>query len=156
MTSSPVGRRELQETVVLWKMLGAELVISCLTDYEVGRLGLRHEAEVCAEFDILHFWLPFAPHVMPMLDDDLFAFLQDLGKDIVQGRHVLVHCRYGTSRSGLICAAALVYAGMDPNAAFAQVASAAGCRIPENRLQWIWLDYFAELNAAKLLSAPAG
>ena len=59
------------------------------------------------------------------------------------GQSVAVHCRQGIGRSSLIAALLLVSAGVDPEAALAQISQARGCAVPDTLGQRDWIKSFA-------------
>jgi protein-tyrosine phosphatase len=62
--------------------------------------------------------------------------------ELQRGKSVLVHCRQGIGRSGLVAASLLVLDGEEPRAAIESVSKARGVRVPEtaDQEQWIYRD----------------
>ncbi len=57
---------------------------------------------------------------------------------------MLIHCRAGIGRSGMLAACVLVKAGLDPEAALQRVSEARGCPVPDTEEQRAWVFAFAE------------
>jgi protein-tyrosine phosphatase len=63
---------------------------------------------------------------------------------------VILHCRAGIGRSGLVAACLLVMKGVSPEEAVKKVSAARGVSVPETKEQRNWIDqYAATLAAAK-------
>jgi len=60
-----------------------------------------------------------------------------------KGKNVLVHCRQGIGRSGLVAASLLVKKGISPGAAIESVSAARGMPVPETAEQRDWIDHYA-------------
>ncbi len=63
-----------------------------------------------------------------------------------EGCQVLVHCQAGCGRTGTLCAAVLVRAGLDPLDAIAHFRAHRGCG-PETEAQRGWVQDFAQRYA---------
>jgi protein-tyrosine phosphatase len=59
------------------------------------------------------------------------------------GKHVIVHCRQGIGRTGLIAACLLAESGMETGAALDLLSAARGLPIPETMEQKAWVERFA-------------
>jgi protein-tyrosine phosphatase len=69
--------------------------------------------------------------------------LERIAGDLSTGKNVLVHCRQGIGRSGLVAACLLVKKGMSPGAAVDSVSAARGMPVPETTEQRDWIDHYA-------------
>jgi len=56
------------------------------------------------------------------------------------GKNVLVHCRQGIGRSGLIASGVLMNSGIKPDEAMQIVSSARGISVPETPEQRRWIE----------------
>lgn len=70
-----------------------------------------------------------------------------------QGEDVLVHCSAGINRSGLLCAAALVLDGHDPQAAINKIRAARSPQCLSNRAFEGWILNLKNLLAKERLDA---
>jgi len=76
--------------------------------------------------------------------------LEEVAGVLSEGKNVVVHCRQGIGRSGLVAACLLVRKGVSPGAAVEMASAARGISVPETAEQRDWIDNYAVgLGAAK-------
>ncbi|MBI2150639.1 MAG: dual specificity protein phosphatase family protein [Acidobacteria bacterium] len=73
--------------------------------------------------------------------------MEKLDKELASGTTVVLHCRQGIGRSGLVAACLLVTKGLETEAAIKRLSSARGAMIPETDEQRRWIDHFASTIA---------
>lgn len=117
--------RDLQKDVASLCAWGADAVVTLLEDHEFDLLGVPDFPAVMQE-------QPFHWHYLNIRDsdvpDDRFesawpAVREKLAAVLKSGGSVVVHCRGGLGRTGLVVARFLVEEGMDPESAIALVRS---------------------------------
>jgi len=123
LSSRPRGGDWLEDEVSGWRRYGIDTVVSLLTDDEEQELGLRHEASEARKHD----W----PPISSIQDIKLSDLLETIQRDLEHGKNVLVHCRQGIGRTGLVAASLLVREGMEPASAIQKVSKVRGVQIPE-------------------------
>jgi protein-tyrosine phosphatase len=66
--------------------------------------------------------------------------LEGVHDELQRGKNVLVHCRQGIGRAGMVAASLLVLDGSEPSAAIKKVSDARGVPVPEtpDQEQWIY------------------
>jgi protein-tyrosine phosphatase len=69
--------------------------------------------------------------------------LEKVTRTLSDGKNVVVHCRQGIGRSGLVAACLLVRKGMSPGAAVEMASAARGVPVPETSEQRDWIDHYA-------------
>ncbi len=114
--------RDLQADLQVIRDWGASTIVSLLQDHEFALLGLPDfEVQVSGAFRWL--WLPVPDGGVP--DDGFEQNWATAGTELrgrlVAGERVLVHCRAGLGRTGLIASRLLVELGMSPRQALAAV-----------------------------------
>jgi protein-tyrosine phosphatase len=139
----PRGGDWLKDDIASWKRADVNAVLSLLTPDEERDLDLRDEAcEVKAQG--MHFTsFPIPDRQIPRSEAKLAEVLEGVGRSLSSGKNVLVHCRQGIGRSGLVAACLLVKKGMSPGAAVQSVSSARGMPVPETDEQRDWIDHYA-------------
>lgn len=139
----PRGGEWLKDDIAKWRRAGINSVLSLLTPEEERDLDLRGEAgEVRAqEADFTSF--PIPDRQIPRSEAKLAEVLESVARDLSSGKNVLVHCRQGIGRSGLVAACLLVKKGMSPGAAVESVSAARGMAVPETEEQRDWIDHYA-------------
>jgi protein-tyrosine phosphatase len=137
----PRGGEWLKDDVASWKQAHVDGVLSLLTPDEERDLDLRNEAGEVRAQGMSFTAFPIADRQIPASEAKLAEVLEGLNRDLVAGRNVLVHCRQGIGRSGLVAACLLVKKGMSPGAAVDSVSAARGVSIPETAEQRDWIDH---------------
>lgn len=139
----PRGGDWLKDDIASWKHANVNAVLSLLTPAEEKDLDLQNEAgEVRIQgMDFTSF--PIPDRQVPRSESKLAEVLEGLTRSLQTGKNVLVHCRQGIGRSGLVAACLLVKRGMSPGAAMASVSATRGVSIPETAEQRDWIDHFA-------------
>jgi protein-tyrosine phosphatase len=143
LSARPRGGDWLPDEIADWKRNGVSTVISLLEPQEEKDLDLQNEgAEIRhQELDFVSF--PIADRKVPKSEAALVKTLEKLDKSLLNGGNILVHCRQGVGRSGLVAACLLVKRGMSPVAALERVSAARGVMVPETEEQREWIDHYA-------------
>jgi len=117
-----------------------DLVVSLLTEGEFEELGLGWLQSVR---------LPIEDRGVPPDRAAVVEVVRMVRERLAQGGRVLVHCRAGIGRSGLIAGCVMAELGMRPAAAILEQLSAArGVEVPDTPEQAEWLArYVASLDA---------
>ena len=125
-------------------------VLSLLTSEEERELDLRNEAREVREKGMRFLSLPIPDRDVPKADSEVRATVEKLDTDLSSGKNVIIHCRQGVGRSGLVAACLLVTRGLSSGAAVDSLTAARGVEIPETSEQRHWIDrYSATLTGAK-------
>ena len=135
----PRGNDWLIDEVRSWRDAGIQIVVSLLTNSETVELELTHEHEI-ANREGMHFVsFPIPDYSVPISFQSVRTLATELTRLLSAGKCVGIHCRQGIGRSGLIAASLLVVAGKSPIAAFDDVISARGVRVPDTTEQRDWV-----------------
>jgi protein-tyrosine phosphatase len=67
---------------------------------------------------------------------------------LASGRNVVIHCRQGVGRTGLVAACLLVARGESPETAVEKLSAARGVSTPETAEQRRWIDHYAAISAS--------
>jgi protein-tyrosine phosphatase len=143
LAARPRGGDWLEDEIAGWKEIGINAVLSLLTREEEADLGLRNESQIVKAHSMEFLTLPIADRQVPISESEMAAVLDHLNVRLSSGKNVVMHCRQGVGRSGLLAACLLISKGMDPNAAVKKVSAARGVSIPETREQREWIDHYA-------------
>ncbi len=139
----PRGGDWLRDDIAAWKRANVNAVLSLLTADEEKDFDLRGEADEVRIQGMDFTSFPIPDRQVPRSESKLAEVLERLTSSLSTGKNVLVHCRQGIGRSGLVAACLLVKKGMSPGAAMASVSAARGVSIPETTEQRDWIDHFA-------------
>jgi len=109
----PGWERDLDEDLErLRDSFGVDLLVSLLEDHELALLGISRLYERCAEMGIAVVRFPIPDFGVPRSLEALRALVEGILGAARDGRTVIVHCRGGLGRSGLVASAALTARGI--------------------------------------------
>jgi protein-tyrosine phosphatase len=119
------------------------MVVSLLTADEEADLDLKMESTVAADWGMRFLSFPIVDRQVPESEGGLAAALARVDRELASGKNVVLHCRQGIGRTGLVAACLLLTKGLDPKAAVQRLSSARGLAVPETTEQREWIDRFA-------------
>jgi protein-tyrosine phosphatase len=143
LAARPRGGDWLEEDVAEWKRAGVKAVLSLLTPQEQKELELRDEANEVRRQALEFSSFPIPDLEVPRAEAQLADTLDSVTAQLSAGKNVLVHCRQGIGRTGLIAACLLIKSGMSPGAAVDIVSAARGMAVPETPEQREWIERYA-------------
>jgi ADP-ribosyl-[dinitrogen reductase] hydrolase len=102
---------------------GAAAVVTLVESHELAMLRVSHLGEEVARRGMLWFHLPIVDVSTPgeEFERGWETAGEELRSMVRAGSNVLVHCRGGLGRAGMIAACLLVELGTDPRTAIAEV-----------------------------------
>jgi protein-tyrosine phosphatase len=139
----PRGGEWLKDDVSSWRREQIDGVLSLLTPDEERDMDLRDEAGTVRAQGMSFTSFPIPDLQVPKSESKLAEVLESVTRDLFAGKNILIHCRQGIGRSGLVAACLLVKKGMSPGAAIDLVSGARGLPIPETAEQRDWIDHHA-------------
>ncbi|KAI9142730.1 protein-tyrosine phosphatase-like protein [Paraphysoderma sedebokerense] len=103
--------RDLNQDFARISGLGVSTVVCCLNDAELAFLGARWENynEYAKQNKLEVLRLPIIEGSCPDKIEDLHSLVQQIDQRISKGENVLVHCRGGIGRAGLVACCWLLY-----------------------------------------------
>ena len=143
IAARPRGGDWLKDEMLSWRRAGVNTVLSVLTRDEERELELDRESRETLAVGIEFLALPIPDRQVPMSERAVTTVLTKLDAELSAGKNVIIHCRQGIGRSGLLAACLLVVRGWDPDAAVLALSQARGVQIPETREQRDWIDQYA-------------
>ena len=143
LSARPRGGDWLKDDLARWKTTGVQMLVSLLTEQEEGDLDLLSEAREAHALGLDYVSFPILDRQVPASEAKLASVLEKLESNLSEGKNVLVHCRQGIGRTGLVAACLLVKSGMSPGAAVDKVSTARGVPVPETDEQRNWIDQHA-------------
>jgi protein-tyrosine phosphatase len=118
-------------------------VVSLLTPEESSELSLDREGEYCATGGIGFRSLPIPDLDVPDQSSQAERLVGEMDATLSQGKNILIHCRQGVGRSGMMAAALLVESGLSPSEATRRVGESRGVPVPETARQRAWIESLA-------------
>ena len=143
LTSRPRGGDWLADEISSWHDARMDIVASLLTNDEEAELGLEDERAEAEKQGLQFLSYAIQDRQVPDSPSSLKAFVSLLDRDLASGKNVVLHCRQGIGRTGLVAACLLIERGYAPEAAIASLSSIRGVKVPETEEQRNWIFQFA-------------
>lgn len=143
LAARPRGGDWLADEMSNWRRSGVDAVLSLLTPGEEDDLDLRDERPQAGSCGLDFLSYPIPDRQVPDSEAGLTLILEAVDATLSAGRNVVVHCRQGVGRTGLVAACLLVAKGLSPEDAVARLSAARGEAVPETAEQRRWIDRYA-------------
>src|ERR1700690_2461109 len=143
LASRPRGGDWLEDEMAAWRRSGIDTVLSLLTPDEEQDLDLEQEARDVKSRGMKFVTLPIPDRQVPNSESEVSAVLDRIDAYLSAGKKVVVHCRQGVGRSGLVAACLLLAKGVSPETAIKTISAARGTPVPETAEQRRWIDHYA-------------
>jgi protein-tyrosine phosphatase len=136
----------LEDELRAWKRAGIKGIVSLLTPEEERDLELTSEARVARAQGLEFLTLPVEDRGVPDSEAQVRTTVDKVNRFLSAGENVVVHCRQGVGRTGLLAACLLISQGIAPDTAVAKLSAARGVLVPETPEQRHWIDTFATVS----------
>ena len=143
LAARPRGGDWLEDEIADWQRSGIGAVLSLLTPEEDQDLDLRDEETETRRSGLEFLSFPIPDRHVPRLEARFGEIVEEVNSRLSSGKNVVVHCRQGIGRSGLVAACLLIKNGMSPGAAIDTVSAARGLVVPETSEQRDWIERYA-------------
>ena len=143
LAARPRGGEWLEDELAAWRRAGVDTVFSLLTHEEEADLDIEGEASQARARGMEFLSFPILDCQVPDSEAGLAEALEKLDRELASGRNVVLHCRQGIGRTGLVAACLFLMKGLDPEAAVERLSAARGISLPETPEQRRWIDRYA-------------
>lgn len=151
VAARPRGGDWLADEIANWRREGITTVVSLLTPEEESELSLQEESANARAQGLRFTSLPVPDRQTPASGSNIESVVHYLDSALSAGKDVLIHCRQGIGRSGLLAACLLIHRGLSAAAAVERVSRVRGTTVPETPEQRDWIDrYAAKVEASNL------
>ncbi len=148
VAARPRGNDWLEDDLQAWKRQGISHVVSLLEEEENERLELTEEETLSRRLGLQFVNLPIPDRGTPKDAETFATVVNDLHDTLLTGGRVIIHCRQGIGRSGLLAAAVLSSFELPLQDVLERISLARGVTIPETEDQLRWLRNHANLAHA--------
>ena len=131
----PRGGDWLEDEVSALKQLEVDAVVSLLESHEVVDLDIAAEQELCEAQDIEFLSFPIVDRNIPVSLPEFSRFAEKVASLLRENKSVVVHCRQGVGRAGLLAACVLILNNVSADKALSRISQARGCAVPETEEQ---------------------
>ena len=143
LAARPRGGEWLADEMRHWSGSGVDTLVSLLQEFEEHDLGLENEGTEARAEGMRFKSLPIVDREVPDSAGRFTESLDELDRELGAGRNVVLHCRQGVGRTGLVAACLLLLRGFEPEAAISRLSEARGVAVPETAEQRRWIEQFA-------------
>ena len=139
LMARPRGNDWLFDELRTLKLYGADTLVSLLEDSELTELELQAEPSICDELSIKFISFPIKDRSVPTDKQDFRNLVEQLNSELEQGRKIVIHCRMGIGRTGMLAAGVLMQRGFDANSAFEFLSNVRTLNVPDTNEQAEWV-----------------
>jgi protein-tyrosine phosphatase len=154
VAARPRGGDWLTQELAGWRREGIDTVVSLLTPEEEDEFSLQAESAFAREQGMSFVSVPVRDRQVPDSESEIEAVVRELDAALSARKNVLVHCRQGIGRSGLLAACLLINRGTGPASALEQISATRGTSVPETREQRNWIEQYASRLATGAHAHP--
>jgi len=148
LAARPRGGDWLEDEMASWRRAGVDIVLSLLTSEEEHDLDLENEAREVKAHGMAFLSFPIPDRRVPASETEVIKVLEKLNSELSSGKKIVMHCRQGIGRTGLVAACLLVTKGWTPETAVKSLSAARGTSLPETAEQRRWIDHYATTLAS--------
>lgn len=140
----PEGGAELESEIEALQLDGVDILVSLLTPEEESMLNVEAEAALCQQKGLGFISFPIPDFDIPASFPEVNQLVDQLHDALLAGRKVVIHCRGGIGRSGMVAACLLVKQGISVFDSLAALRTARRCAVPATRAQADWIEKYRE------------
>ena len=137
--AKPVGGEWLEDEVSGLKQLGVNHIVSLLEVHEEREVDLGLEAELCAKHGLRFTSFPIPDRGLPETEPAK-SLAHELCEEVSEGAHLVIHCRAGIGRTGIVASAVLINSGYSARESLEAVSKARGVEVPDTEEQAEWVN----------------
>jgi len=145
LAARPRGGEWLEDEMAFWRSEGVDMVVSLLEAEEERDLDLAGEGREARAQGMKFQSLPIGDRQVPASDIAFARAIGELDRELAAGRNILVHCRQGIGRTGMVAAGLFILKGFEPDVALGRLSEARGISVPDTAEQRLWLHQHVEM-----------
>ena len=139
LMARPRGNDWLPDELQKLKMDGTDILVSLLENSELAELELQEEPTICEALSIRFISFPIKDRSVPTNSRAFITLVEYLDTELEKGNKVVIHCRMGIGRTGMLAAGLLIKRGFDTNSAFKLLSNVRTIDMPDTveQLEWV-------------------
>lgn len=140
MMTRPRGNDWLEDEVKKMRLYGVDAVVSLLEKSEVNELELQDEDELCFNHGIDLIQFPIEDTGVPEDNLSFVSLIRKIEQRLQEDKKVVIHCRMGIGRTGMVAAGVLIRNGGEVNEVFQRLSQIRTLEVPDTEEQIQWLE----------------
>ncbi|WP_339075301.1 protein-tyrosine phosphatase family protein [Teredinibacter turnerae] len=118
---------------------GIDRIVSLLEPHEEIEVGLSEEKLYTEKYGMEYVSFPIKDRGLPKSIQEYLAFTKRQYHEAAGGLNIVVHCRAGIGRTGIIAAGVLLHCGFEPTEAIERISKQRGVAVPdtEEQIEWV-------------------
>lgn len=140
MMTRPRGNDWLEDEVKKMRLYGVDAVVSLLEKSEVNELELQDEDELCFNHGIDLIQFPIEDTCVPEDNLSFVSLIRKIEQRLQEDKKVVIHCRMGIGRTGMVAAGVLIRNGGEVNEVFQRLSQIRTLEVPDTEEQIQWLE----------------
>lgn len=136
----PKGNDWLYDELRKLKLSGTDILVSLLENSEIDELDLQEESTICDKLSIEFISFPIKDRSVPVNNKAFMTLIQQLNNELDKGSRIVIHCRMGIGRTGMLAAGILMQQGYDVNSAFELLSKVRTISVPDTKEQAEWVQ----------------
>jgi protein-tyrosine phosphatase len=147
----PRGGDWLEDEIRSLKAQDVDVLVSLLTPDEIAELDLTKEGDICESNGIEFVSFPIIDRDVPAMDRVLKALIHSLRDRLTNAKAIVIHCRGGIGRSGIMAACLMVSPNNPVELVMLLISHSRGCTVPDTNEQLEWVHRFAKWDSEDVL-----
>ncbi len=147
LMARPRSGEWLEDEIIGLKQLGVDCIVSLIEQHEIIELGLVDEERLCLQNGIEYIHFPIADRETPTSIKAFQNWAERLSTMVRNGDSIVIHCRAGIGRTGLVAACIMMHLGLPFDGIFGILTKTRGVKVPDTEIQISWVKSYAEFLA---------
>lgn len=139
MTAKPRGGDWLLQEMEYLRNQNVTTLVSLLTHSELVECSLMDEASIAQDVDLNYISFPIDDRSVPSNRNSFDSLIKRLYTELQKSQNVVVHCRMGIGRTGMVCAGLLLHVGEVKSNVFERLSKIRTLEVPDTDEQKKWL-----------------
>ena len=122
--------KHLDQVLEEFRRSAIRTVVSLLDERDIAELGLEREDARCTALGLSFVHFPIPDYGLPQ-PGPFASLVRSLARNLVAGQSIVIHCRAGIGRTGMLACCILKQLGATADEAIARVSEARDSSVPD-------------------------